>query len=100
MNRNSQHSANPLIAKVQQLFSRDLALENDYLRQENQILRSKLGPRVPLTEADRRRLVKYGLRIKSRLAQPGHQFRQLGSGVENRRAAHPQAASTCTALQC
>jgi len=33
MNRNSQHSANPLIAKVQQLFSRDLALENDYLRQ-------------------------------------------------------------------
>jgi hypothetical protein len=31
MNRNPHHSANPLIAKVQQLFSRDLALENDYL---------------------------------------------------------------------
>jgi hypothetical protein len=69
MNRNSQHSANPLIAKVQQLFSRDLAIENDYLRQENKILRSKLGIRVPLTEADRRILVKYGLRIKSRLAE-------------------------------
>src|ERR1035437_823064 len=69
MNRNSQHSANPLIAKVQQLFSRDLALENDYLRQENKILRSKLGIRVPLTEADRRILVKYGLRIKTRLAE-------------------------------
>src|ERR1035438_6733473 len=69
MNRNPHHSANPLIAKVQQLFSRDLALENDYLRQENKILRSKLGSRVPLTEADRRVLVKYGLRIKDRLAE-------------------------------
>src|SRR5450759_1724698 len=68
MNRNSQPSANPLIAKVQQLFSRDLAWENDYLRQENKILRSKLGARVPLTESDRRILVKYGLRIKDRLA--------------------------------
>jgi putative transposase len=65
----SHYSANPLIAKVQQLFSRDLALENDCLRQENKILRSKLGARVPLTEADRRLLVKYGLRIKDRLAE-------------------------------
>ena len=69
MNSSSQNSANPLIAKVRQLFSRDLALENDYLRQENKILRSKLGARVPLTEADRRILVKYGLRIKDRLAE-------------------------------
>ena len=69
MNSSSQHSANPLIAKVQQLFSRDLALENDYLRQENKILRSKLGARVPLTEADRSILVQYGLRIKDRLAE-------------------------------
>jgi hypothetical protein len=69
MNSSSQNSANPLIAKVQRLFSRDLALENDYLRQENRILRSKLGTRVSLTEADRRVLVKYGLRIKARLAE-------------------------------
>jgi putative transposase len=68
MNSSSQNSANPLIAKVQQLISRDLALENDYLRQENNILRSKLGARVPLTKSDRRILVKYGLRIKDRLA--------------------------------
>jgi integrase-like protein len=68
MNSSSRNSANPLIAKVQQLFSRDLALENDYLRQENKILRSKLGARVPLSESDRRILVKYGLRIKDRLA--------------------------------
>jgi hypothetical protein len=69
MNSSSQNSANPLIAKVQQLFSRDLALENDYMRQENKILRTKLGARVPLTEADRRILVQYGLRIKDRLAE-------------------------------
>ena len=69
MKRNPHRSTNPLIAKVQQLFSRDLALENDYLRQENRILRRKLGSRVPLTEAERRVLVKYGLRIKERLAE-------------------------------
>jgi len=33
MNSSCRNSAHPLIAKVQQLFSRDLALENDYLRQ-------------------------------------------------------------------
>jgi hypothetical protein len=69
MKRNPKHSAHSLIAKIHQLFSRDLALENDYLRQENKILRSKFGTRVPLTEADRRILVKYGLRIKDRLAE-------------------------------
>jgi len=69
VNKQLEHSANPLLTKVRQLFSRDLALENDYLRQENQILRGKLGSRVPLTEADRRILMKYGLRIKDRLAE-------------------------------
>jgi putative transposase len=69
MNGSSQNSAHPLMAKIHQLFRRDLALENDYLRQENQILRGKLGSRVPLTEADRRILVQYGLRIKARLAE-------------------------------
>ena len=68
MNSSSRNSANPLVAKVHQLFNHDLALENDYLRQENKILRSKFGSRVPLTEADRRILVKYGLKIKARLA--------------------------------
>jgi hypothetical protein len=59
--KNDVHSsANPLITKVQQLFSRDLALENDYLRQENRILRDKLGSRMPLIQADRLVLVKYG----------------------------------------
>ena len=66
MKSGASKSTNPLIARIDQLFNRDLALENDYLRQENRILRSKLGRRVPLTESDRRTLVKYGLRIKDR----------------------------------
>ena len=60
MKSDVRSSTNPLITKVQQLFSRNLALENDYLRQENKILRGKLGARVPLTQADRRVLAKYG----------------------------------------
>jgi len=59
----AEHSngAQPLIAKIGNLFHEDLAQENDYLRQENQILRSKFGKRLPLTDADRRILVKYGM---------------------------------------
>ena len=48
---NFWHSAAPLITTIQKLFSEDLAKENDFLRQENKILRSKLGKRVPLTKA-------------------------------------------------
>jgi hypothetical protein len=40
-------SAAPLLIRIQKLFSEDLAKENDYLRQENKILRSKLSKRVP-----------------------------------------------------
>jgi hypothetical protein len=69
VDQQSRNSANPLLAKIQRLFSRDWALENDFLRQENRILRSKWGCRVPLTESDRRGLVKYGLRIKDRLGE-------------------------------
>jgi hypothetical protein len=69
VDQQSQNSANPLIAKVQRLSSRDLALENDFLRQENRIMRRKFGSRVPLTEAERRVLVKYGLRIRERLGE-------------------------------
>ena len=69
VNKQLENSANPLLTKVRQLLSRDLALEIDFLRQENKILRAKLSSRVPLTETDRRILVKYGLRIKHRLAE-------------------------------
>ena len=62
-------SAEPLIIRIQQLFGRDLAMENDFLRHENRILRSKLGKRVQLCDKDRRDLVKYGLRIRKRLSE-------------------------------
>jgi len=52
MSTGAQISTNPLIAKIRQLFSCDLALENDFLRQENKILRSKLPTRVPLYMAN------------------------------------------------
>jgi len=62
-------TAAPLISKIRKLFSHDLAKENDFLRQKNKILRSKLGKRVPLTETDRRTLVRYSMPIKDRLRE-------------------------------
>jgi hypothetical protein len=67
MNSRFYRTAAPLITRIQKLFSEDLAKENDFLRRENKILRSKLGKRVPLTETDRRTLVRYGIPIKDRL---------------------------------
>ncbi len=67
MEKTGYNSAGSLIAAVHRLFRHDLAMENDFLRQENKILRSKLGKRVRLTETERKVLVKYGLRIKDRL---------------------------------
>ncbi|MFC1452479.1 hypothetical protein ACFLSJ_03935, partial [Verrucomicrobiota bacterium] len=60
--------SNLLVTRIARLFNDQLALENDYLRAENTIMRAKLGKRVPLTDHDRRRLVRYGIRIKDRLA--------------------------------
>ena len=67
MSETVTQTANDLISKIHQVFNHDLAKENDYLRQENKILRGKLGQRVPLTEAERKILVRYGLPIKDRL---------------------------------
>jgi regulator of replication initiation timing len=69
MNPNPRRTAAPLITTIQKLFSEDLAKENDFLRQENKLLRSKLGKRVPLTEADRRTLVRYVYYVKTHSSQ-------------------------------
>ncbi len=61
-------SVAPLITRIHKLFSEDLAKENDFLRQENKILRSKLGKRIPLADADRRILVRFSLPIRARPA--------------------------------
>ena len=52
---------------IRAFFNNDLALQNDYLRQENKILRGKLGRRVPLKDSERRLLVKYAMRVKDHL---------------------------------
>jgi hypothetical protein len=53
-------SADLLLTKIKNLFNRDrdLALQNDSLRQENKILRSKLPRRVRLNDKERRLLVR------------------------------------------
>ncbi len=61
--------ATQFLAAIGRLFKSRIALENAYLRQENKILRSKIGKRVPLTDAERRILVSVGMPIKDRLAQ-------------------------------
>ncbi len=69
MKSEQRSGVQPLMVKIAKLFHEELALQNDFLRQENRILRGKFGERVPLTDADRRILVKYGLRIKDRLGE-------------------------------
>ena len=36
------------MVRIGKLFHEELALQNDFLRQENRILRGKFGARIPL----------------------------------------------------
>jgi hypothetical protein len=47
----------PLIATVTRLLCRELTLQNEYLRQENKILKSKIEKRISFTDDERRTLV-------------------------------------------
>jgi hypothetical protein len=47
MNSALLDSADLLLSKFNHLFNRDLALQIDYLRHENKILRSKLPKGIP-----------------------------------------------------
>ena len=68
MKTNEQSPFNPLLMQIQKLFSKDLAMENDFLRTENKVLRELLPDKRPkLKEKHRRMLVRYGMRIKHRL---------------------------------
>ncbi len=46
---------------VGKMVHSDLVRQMEYLKVENQILRSKLGRRISVTPSERRRIVKYGL---------------------------------------
>lgn len=47
----------PLIATITRLLCRELTLQNEHLRRENKILRSKIKTRISFTEQERRTLV-------------------------------------------
>ncbi|OHB56261.1 MAG: hypothetical protein A2Y12_12075 [Planctomycetes bacterium GWF2_42_9] len=47
----------PIIATIARFLCRELALQNEYLRQENKILKSKIKKRLSFTDDERRTLV-------------------------------------------
>ncbi len=47
----------PIIAMITRLLCRELTLQNEYLRQENKILKSKINKRIVFTDDERRTLV-------------------------------------------
>jgi len=47
----------PLVATVARLLCRELTLQNEYLRKENKVLRSKVKGRIRFNDGDRRLLV-------------------------------------------
>jgi hypothetical protein len=51
----------PIIAAITRLLCRELILQNEYLRAENKILKSKIGRGVDFTDEDRRTLVNAAL---------------------------------------
>ena len=58
---NQEHSNKwlsvPIIATITRLLCRELILQNEYLRQENKILKSKINKRIVFTDDERRTLV-------------------------------------------
>lgn len=47
----------PIIAMITRLLCRELTLQNEYLRQENKLLKSKIKKRIVFTDDERRTLV-------------------------------------------
>ena len=47
----------PIIATITRLLCRELTLHNEYLRQENKLLKSKIKKRIIFTDDERRTLV-------------------------------------------
>ncbi len=57
----------PLVALVARLLCRELTQENEYLRTENRVLRSKLPDRVRFTDEERRSFVDVVLEMERKL---------------------------------
>ena len=56
-NRHFNWAGLPLIATVARLLCRELTLQNEYLRQENKILKSRIKGRIRFDDDERRFLV-------------------------------------------
>ena len=57
MNPGNKWLSVPLIATITRLLCKELTLQNEYLRQENKILKSKIKNRIVFTDDERRTLV-------------------------------------------
>ena len=62
-------SSLPVIATVARLLCRELTLQNEYLRAENKILKSKIKGRIRFTDDDRGSLVDAALAMGRKLMQ-------------------------------
>lgn len=58
----------PLLLILANATHRELAAQVQYLKTENQVLRSKLPKRVQVTPAERQRLVKLGRQLGSAIS--------------------------------
>jgi transposase len=59
----------PIIAMITRLLCRELTLQNEYLRQENKILKSKIQKRIVFTEDERRTLVEAAMALGGELME-------------------------------
>ncbi len=59
----------PLLRVLASATHRDLAAQVQYLKAENEVLRSKLPKRVTVTDAEKARLVKLGTKVGSAIRE-------------------------------
>ena len=59
----------PLLTLLASLTRQELARQVAYLKAENQLLRSKLPKRIPLTNQERRSLIKHGKKLGARIKE-------------------------------
>jgi len=57
----------PLLTLLASLTRQELAQQVAYLKAENQILRSRLPDRIPLSNQERRLLVKHGKKLGAKI---------------------------------
>ena len=69
MNPGNKWLSVPLIATITRLLCRELTLQNEYLRQENKILKSKINKRIVFTDDERRTLVEAAMAMDKDLME-------------------------------